>query len=71
MGVIIFKINPQHIKVHDQYVECCCTQEEKTKLQTRLKEIHGVTHVELVNEPESKGIDVKTNYYFYSFIVFN
>lgn len=55
MGLKIFKINPRHITIHDQYVECYCTEEEKTKLLTRLKETHGVTHVALVNEPESTG----------------
>ena len=54
MGVKIFKINPAHIKVYNQYVECCCAEEERTALLTKLRKIQGVTHVTLV--PEDQGI---------------
>ena len=53
MRVKIFKVNPPHIKVHNQYVECCCTEEERTTLLTKLDKIQGVTHVTLV--PEDQG----------------
>ena len=53
MGVNVFKINPAHIKVYNQYVECCCSEEEKTKLLKKLGKIPGVTNVSL--EPSSIG----------------
>ena len=53
MGVRIFKINPAHIKVYNQYVECCCTEEVKTMLLKKLGKIPGVTNVSL--EPNSLG----------------
>lgn len=53
MGVKIFKINPPHIKVYNQYVECCCTEEERTILLTKLEKIQGVAQVTLV--PEDQG----------------
>ena len=58
MGVKILKVNPRHIKVHNQYIECCCTEEEKTELLTKLEQTDGVTHV--THEPDSIGI-----YYIY------
>ena len=48
MGVKIFNINPRHITVHDQYVECCCTEEEKMKLLTKLEEIHVALNPEII-----------------------
>ena len=57
MGVKIFRINPPHIKLHNQYVECCCTEEKKTKLITKLKNLPGVTDVTF--ESESIGIIIR------------
>ena len=56
MEVKILRINPHHIKVQNQYVECCCTEEDKTKLLTKLKQIDGVTRVIL--NPENTGIQM-------------
>ena len=54
MKVQIFKVNPPHIKLYNQYVECCCTKEEKEKLLTKLKRIPGVTCVTVVPEDHGK-----------------
>ena len=63
MGVKILKVNPPHIKVHNQYIECCCTEDKQTKLLRRLRKVNGVTDVAIINEPESLGIN---NYYLYN-----
>ena len=53
-GAKIVKVNPPQIKVYNHYVECCCGEDEREELLSRLKEIRGVTNVTL--EPESIGI---------------
>ena len=57
MGVKIHKVNPPYIKVHNQYVECCCTEVKQTELLRRLGEVVGVTDVAIV--AENLGIHVK------------
>lgn len=54
MGIQIFKVNPPHIKLYNQYVECCCTEEEKERLLTKLKRISGVTYVMVLPEDQGK-----------------
>jgi EAL domain-containing protein (putative c-di-GMP-specific phosphodiesterase class I) len=56
MGVKILKVNPPYIKVHNQYVECCCTEDKQTKLLRKLVKVVGVTDVAIIAEPESLGI---------------
>jgi hypothetical protein len=56
MGIKIFKVNPPHIKVHNQYVECCCTEDEQTMLLRRLMKVDGVADVAIIAEPESLGM---------------
>ena len=55
MRVKIIKVNPPHIKVYNQYVQCFCTEEEKTNLLTKLEEIDGVSHVHVTQKPETTG----------------
>jgi hypothetical protein len=55
MGVKILKINPPHIKVYNQYVECCCNEDKQRKLLKRLGKVVGVTDVAIITEPESLG----------------
>jgi hypothetical protein len=55
VGVEILKVNPPHIKVYNQYVECCCTEDKQTKLLRRLGKVVGVTDVAKIAEPESLG----------------
>ena len=56
MGVEILKINPSNIQVHNQYVECCCTEDKQTEIVRRLEEVAGVMDVALIPEPESLGM---------------
>ena len=56
MGVKILKVNPPYIKVHNQYVECCCAEDKQVKLLRRLRKLIGVTDVAIIAEPESLGI---------------
>ena len=56
MGVEILKVNPPYIKVHNQYVECCCTEDEQKKIKRRLEEVVGVTDIAIIAEPENLGI---------------
>ena len=57
MGVNILNINPSTIKVRNQYVECCCTEDEQTTLLRKLMKVEGVTDVMIIPEPESLGND--------------
>ena len=67
MGVKILKVNPPRIKLHNQYVECCCIEDKQTKLLKRLRKVNGVTDVAIINEPENLGILfdnlIDNNYY--------
>ena len=53
MGVKILKVNPPHIKVHNQYVECCCTEDKRTELLRQLGRVDGVIDVAV---PENLGV---------------
>ena len=52
LGVNIIKVNPPHIKLQNQYVECCCAEEIRTKVINKLKAITGVTHVHVLTDSE-------------------
>ena len=41
----VAKVNPTHIKLLNQYVECCCADNVREELLSRLKYINGVIHV--------------------------
>ena len=56
MGVEILKVNPPRIKVHNQYVECCCTEDKQMELWGRLKKVIGVTDADIIADPESLGM---------------
>ena len=56
MGIEILKVNPPYIKVHNQYVECCCAEDKQVKLLRRLRKLIGVTDVAIIAEPEGLGI---------------
>ena len=58
MGANILKVNPSNIKVRNQYVECCCTEDKQTTLFRRLMRVEGVTDVVIIPEPESLGNDI-------------
>ena len=55
MGVKILKVNPPYIKVHNQYVECCCTKDKQKEILRRLEEVVGVTDVTIITEPDKLG----------------
>ena len=56
MGVEILKVNPPRIKVHNQYVECCCTEDKQIEIRKGLRKVIGVTDVAIIDEPKSLGI---------------
>ena len=56
MGIEILKVNPSYIKVHNQYVECYCGEDERRKIERGLEEVDGVTDVEIITEPEKLGM---------------
>ena len=53
MGIEILKVNPSYIKVHNQYVECYCTKDNRAEILRRLGRVDGVTDVAV---PENLGV---------------
>ena len=71
MGVKILKVNPPYIKVHNQYVECCCAEDKQVKLLRRLRKLNGVTDVAIIADPESLGrVLCKINFDQYGYNIY-
>ena len=58
VGAEVAKVNPTHIKLLNQYVECCCAEGIQEELLSTLKSVRGVIHVKLLSP--SEGIQVAT-----------
>ena len=52
----VAKINPTHVKLLNQYVECCCADDVREELLSKLKNIKGVIHVKHLSL--SEGINL-------------
>ena len=50
----VAKVNPAHIRLLNQYVECCCSDDTRQELLSKLRDIKGVIHVK--HRPLSEGI---------------